>query len=145
VHVQAEALADDAANVVTEDNAIIPIVSVQRLSCDAAVNAVVEAPDGSVVGLGRTTRTPSAWMMRQLRHRDRACTFPAAATGASHMHITSSGGHAAVEPIWTTWRSSARSPSVGARVRVEPRAGTRRRGPVVPAGRGSLWVGPIAA
>jgi hypothetical protein len=96
VHMQAEDLADDSANAVTEDGAILPIVSVRRLMCDAVISAVVEAPDGSVIGLGRASRTPSAWMMRQLRHRDRACTFPGCGnrrfTHAHHIEWWSRGG-----------------------------------------------------
>jgi hypothetical protein len=29
-----------------------------------------------MIGLGRTSREPSSWMLRQLRYRDRECRFP---------------------------------------------------------------------
>jgi hypothetical protein len=76
VHVQAEALADAEASETTEDGAILHVASIRRLLCNAKIRAIVEAADGSVLGLGRTKREPSGWMMRQLRHRDRTCTFP---------------------------------------------------------------------
>jgi hypothetical protein len=96
VHVQAEALADAEANAVTEDGAILHVESVRRLLCNANIRTVLEASDGSVIGLGRTSREPSAWMMRQLRHRDRICTFPGCGNRrfahAHHIRWWSRGG-----------------------------------------------------
>ncbi len=48
----------------------------RRLLCTARLQAVVEDRGGNAVGLGRLSREPSAWMMRQLRYRDSECTFP---------------------------------------------------------------------
>ena len=96
VHVQAEALADAEANGVTEGGAILHIESIRRLMCNAKIGAVVEAADSSVIGVGRAAREPSAWMMRQLRHRDRTCTFPGCGNRrfahAHHIEWWSRGG-----------------------------------------------------
>jgi Domain of unknown function (DUF222)/HNH endonuclease len=96
VHVQAEALADAEANAVTEHGPVILIGSVRRLLCNATIQAVVEGADGAVIGLGRARREPSTWMLRQLRHRDRACTFPGCGnrrfTHAHHIEWWSRGG-----------------------------------------------------
>ncbi len=62
----------------------------RRLLCTARVQRVIEDHGGQVVGLGRTSREPSGWMMRQLRYRDFGCTFPGCGTRAftqAH-HIT---------------------------------------------------------
>jgi len=48
----------------------------RRLLCTARVQTVIEDETGQPVRLGRTFREPSAWMMRQLRYRDRECRFP---------------------------------------------------------------------
>jgi hypothetical protein len=48
----------------------------RRLSCDARVQVVVHDRTGEAVGIGRVARTPPPWLVRQLRHRDRGCTFP---------------------------------------------------------------------
>ncbi len=57
---------------------------------------VVEQPDGSVAGVGRMSREPTAWMMRQLRHRDGGCQFPGCDarrfTQAHHIEWWSRGG-----------------------------------------------------
>src|SRR5439155_23840311 len=48
----------------------------RRLACNARVQVVVEESTGQVVHLGRVTREPPAWMLRQLKYRDCECTFP---------------------------------------------------------------------
>jgi hypothetical protein len=47
-----------------------------RLLCTSRMQQIVEDPAGDVVAVGRMSREPSAWMMRQVRHRDRECRFP---------------------------------------------------------------------
>jgi hypothetical protein len=96
VHVQAETLADATACATTEGGAILHVETVRRLLCNADVQTIVESADGSVVGVGRRSRDPSAWMMRQLRYRDRTCTFPGCGnrrfTHAHHIRWWSRGG-----------------------------------------------------
>src|SRR6266542_7099369 len=55
--------------------AIHPEVA-RRLACHGRIQAVLEDRGGQVVRLGRISREPPAWMLRQLRYRDRECTFP---------------------------------------------------------------------
>ena len=50
--------------------------AVDRLLCNARVQTVHETEDGEVVSVGRMSRQPSAWMLRQIRYRDRECRFP---------------------------------------------------------------------
>jgi hypothetical protein len=80
VHVQA-----DGAEV--EDGPAIFPETADRLACDARVQLVVEDPAGNALHVGPVTRTPPAWMVRQLRHRDRGCRFPGCGTRAfTHAH-----------------------------------------------------------
>jgi hypothetical protein len=96
IHVQAETLADDTANGRTDTEVVLAMNVVRRFLCNANIQAVVEGVDGSVVGLGRTSREPSRWMLRQLRYRDRSCTFPGCGnqrfTQAHHIRWWSRGG-----------------------------------------------------
>jgi hypothetical protein len=50
-----------------------------RLLCNARVQVVVEDASGQPIRLGRMRREPPEWMLRQLRYRDRECTFPGCA------------------------------------------------------------------
>jgi hypothetical protein len=57
---------------------------------------LLECRDGNVLGLGRTSREPSAWMVRQVRYRDRECRFPGCGarrfTEAHHIRWWRDGG-----------------------------------------------------
>jgi Domain of unknown function (DUF222)/HNH endonuclease len=96
VHADLEVLYDDDTNAVIEGGPVIAGPTVQRLLCNARVQMVVEQPDGSVAGVGRMSREPTAWMMRQLRHRDGGCRFPGCDarrfTQAHHIEWWSRGG-----------------------------------------------------
>jgi hypothetical protein len=48
----------------------------RRLLCTARVQVVVEDSTSQPVRLGRITREPPDWMIRQLKYRDKECTFP---------------------------------------------------------------------
>jgi len=50
--------------------------TLERLLCNARLQTVVEDASGDVLGLGRLTREPSPWMIRQVRYRDKECRFP---------------------------------------------------------------------
>jgi hypothetical protein len=63
--------------------AIHPQVA-RRLLCTARVQVVLEDASGHPVRLGRIRREPPEWMVRQLRYRDRECTFP----GCGHRRFT---------------------------------------------------------
>ena len=57
---------------------------------------MIEDEGGNPLGLGRTSREPSAWMMRQLRYRDHECLFPGCGarrfTQAHHIRWWRHGG-----------------------------------------------------
>jgi len=96
VHADLDVLYDADTNAVIEGGPVIAGPTVQRLLCNARVQMVVEQPDGSVAGVGRMSREPTAWMMRQLRHRDGGCRFPGCDarrfTQAHHIEWWSRGG-----------------------------------------------------
>ena len=75
VHASLEALAG-RRNAETDHGAVVPPEALQRMACDARVQVVAENQAGDAVALGRTSREPSASMLRQLRFRDRGCRFP---------------------------------------------------------------------
>lgn len=58
------------------DDVSIANETVRRLACDATLQPMFEAPDGSAVAAGRRTRTIPAAMRRRVMQRDRHCRFP---------------------------------------------------------------------
>ena len=56
--------------------------TLERLLCAARVETVHEDADGRVVGVGRISRIPPAWLLRQVRYRDGGCRFPGCGTKA---------------------------------------------------------------
>jgi hypothetical protein len=79
-----------------EDGPVIHPETAKRLLCNARVQVVVEDLAAQPLHLGRMTREPPAWMVRQLRHRDRECWFPRcgarAFTQAHHIVWWNRGG-----------------------------------------------------
>lgn len=75
VHVGAEALNAIHGAAEFDDGTPIPSETARRLACDARLQVVVDGTDGRAIGVGRTTRTVPAWLLRQLRRRDRGCRF----------------------------------------------------------------------
>jgi hypothetical protein len=77
------------------DPALHPQVA-RRLLCTARVQTVLEDASGQPVRLGRMRREPPEWMVRQLRYRDRECTFPGCGlrrfTQAHHVRWWERGG-----------------------------------------------------
>jgi hypothetical protein len=80
VHASPETLAGNSGGCEIEGGGVVHPATARRLACTARVQMIVEDEEGQVVGLGRTSREPSAWMMRQLRHRDDGCRFPGCGT-----------------------------------------------------------------
>lgn len=80
VHAQLDGLVNGTGGCEVEDGPALHPETVRRLLCNARVQRVVEDAAGNVVGLGRITREPSAWMVRQVRYRDRGCRFPGCGT-----------------------------------------------------------------
>ena len=65
------------------------------MACDAAVVAMVHAKDGSVLSVGRRTRTIPPHIRRALEERDRGCRFPGCGcrfTEAHHVKHWADGG-----------------------------------------------------
>ncbi len=96
VHAELDALLDRDANALIEDGPVIGGTTLHRLLCNARMQAVLEHPDGTVRAIGRVSREPAPWMMRQLRHRDGTCRFPGCDarrfTQAHHVEWWSRGG-----------------------------------------------------
>jgi hypothetical protein len=75
---------------------IIPPETLARLLCSARVQGVAEDQAGDVVRLGRISRDPPDWMVRQLHFRDHGCVFPGCGARrfaqAHHVRWWSAGG-----------------------------------------------------
>ncbi len=76
IHASLETLAEANRGCEIEGGPVIAPQTARRLACNARVQVVIEDASGQPVRLGRITREPSAWMLRQLRYRDHECTFP---------------------------------------------------------------------
>jgi hypothetical protein len=81
-----EADRNEAGNA-TIDGDPISNDTLHRLLCDARVEASVDAPDGRTIGVGRTTRTPPAWLRRRVIARDHGrCRWPGCSRPIRHLH-----------------------------------------------------------
>jgi hypothetical protein len=58
----------------------------RRMACDAAVVAMVHAKDGSMLNVGRRTRTIPPHIRRALEERDRGCRFPGCGCRFTEVH-----------------------------------------------------------
>lgn len=76
VHTTLDALRTGTGGSEIEDGPVVHLETVERLLCNGRIRAVLEDGAGNAIGLGRTSREPPAWMIRQVRHRDRECRFP---------------------------------------------------------------------
>jgi hypothetical protein len=136
-----------------ENGPVIHPATVRRLLCNARVQTIVEDQGGDVVGVGRMSREPSAWMSRQVRHRDRECRFPGCGARrfaeAHHMVFWRHGGRTELDNLilicsfhhklvheygWRVRRSEDgevrwHRPD-GRRYRAGPAAGERRAPPI---------------
>lgn len=65
-----------------EGGGVAPPSTLDRLLCSARIEAVHEDGSGRALGVGRITRVPPAWMLRQVRYRDSGCRFPGCGTRA---------------------------------------------------------------
>jgi uncharacterized protein DUF222/HNH endonuclease len=76
VHAQLDGLVEGAGGCELEGGPVIHPETVRRLLCHGRVQTVIEDAAGQPLGVGRMSREPSVWMMRQIRYRDHGCTFP---------------------------------------------------------------------
>ncbi len=78
-----------------DDGTRVSAETSQRLSCDAALMRVTHKPDGSVLDVGRRTRTIPPALRRALEARDRGCRFPGCGSrfcDAHHVRHWGQGG-----------------------------------------------------
>ena len=78
LHVEPETLVADGepGRSELEDGTRVSHETSRRLSCDAALVRVAQKPDGTVLDVGRKTRTIPPALRRALEARDRGCRFP---------------------------------------------------------------------
>lgn len=65
IHAQLHGLQDGSGGCEIENGPTIHPDTVRRFLCNARVQSVVEDAVGQVLGVGRMSREPSAWMIRQ--------------------------------------------------------------------------------
>jgi HNH endonuclease len=86
-----------------EDGTAIHPETLSRLMCSARVQTVLEDGGGRGLRLGRISREPTAWMIRQVRHRDRECRFPGCGarrfTQAHHIRWWREGGRTDLDDL----------------------------------------------
>jgi hypothetical protein len=103
VHAPLGALMDGSAGCESGGGSGVPSETVARLLCNARIQTQVEDTAGNVVGLGRMTREPAAWMIRHIRYRDRGCRFPGcgtrAFTEAHHVRWWRNGGRTSLDNL----------------------------------------------
>ncbi len=78
-----------------DDGTRVSAETSQRISCDAALVRVTHGPDGSVLDVGRRTRTIPPALRRALEARDRGCRFPGCGSrfcDAHHVRHWGQGG-----------------------------------------------------
>jgi hypothetical protein len=97
LHVDADTLSEDRepGRSELEDGTRVSAETSRRLACDAAVVTVSHDTEGSVLGVGRRTRTISPTLRRALEVRDRGCRFPGCGlrfTDAHHVKHWADGG-----------------------------------------------------
>src|SRR5262245_24126265 len=106
VHVDAAVLADPGqpGQSVLEDGAYVPAETSRRLACEATRVELRQAPDGSVLDVGRRTRTIPPALRRALDARDRGCRFPGCGVRRAqghHIHHWANGGPTRLENLTT--------------------------------------------
>ena len=76
VHAQLSDLVSGERGCEIEGDGVIHPETANRLLCNGRVQAAIEDDRGNPLKIGRLFREPPAWMLRQLRYRDRECVFP---------------------------------------------------------------------
>lgn len=76
IHIPASVLTDDEGDAEFEGGTPLLSETARRLVCDARIQISVEDHNGTVVGIGRASRTIPAWLARLVRQRDKGCRYP---------------------------------------------------------------------
>ena len=99
VHVDADVLQGDAGTgqsaLEDEDGVHVPAQTSRRMACDASRVVMRHGPDGTVLDVGRKTRTIPPAIRRALRARGRTCRFPGCSCrhcDAHHVRHWADGG-----------------------------------------------------
>ena len=97
LHVDAE-----LGGAIVEDGARVPAGTSRRIACDASRVVMTHNSDGSVLDVGRKTRTVPPAMRRALDHRDGGCRFPGCGLrfcDAHHIKHWADGGETRLENL----------------------------------------------
>ncbi len=88
LHVEAGTLEEDGETGQSEleDGTRISAETSRRIACDAGLVTITHAPDGSVMGAGRRSRTIPPSLRRALEARDRGCRFPGCGLRFTDVH-----------------------------------------------------------
>jgi methylmalonyl-CoA mutase C-terminal domain/subunit len=136
VHVRA---GDGSAGSDIDGGPVIHPDTARRLLCEARTQVVVEDDAARPLALGRMTREPSAWMLRQLRYRDGGCTFPGCGSQrfAKAHHVRVVAPRRDDRPR-QPHHGLQLPPQARPRARMEGRARRGRDDALVPAGRNAI-------
>ena len=104
LHVDSDTLkaAGDLGRSEIEDGTRVSAETSRRLSCDASVVPIRHSVDGSVIDVGRKTRTIPPSLRRALEARDHGCRFPGCGlrfTDAHHVKHWANGGETALDNL----------------------------------------------
>jgi hypothetical protein len=102
IHVDAPVLADPAEQGLSSlsDGQHVSAETSRRIACDAATVVMTHSPDGSVLDVGRRTRTISPALRRALVQRDLGCRFPGCGLSlcdAHHVKHWTDGGKTSLD------------------------------------------------
>ena len=105
LHVDADTLSEEGGGLgqsELEDGTRVSAETSRRLACDASVVEIVHGRDGSVLDVGRKTRTIPPALRRALEARDRGCRFPGCGlrfTDAHHVRHWAGGGETTLDNL----------------------------------------------
>jgi len=104
VHVDETALeaGEQEGASVLADGQYVSAETARRIACDAGKVTMTHAPDGSVVDVGRKTRTIPPAIRRALDHRDEGCRFPGCGLkfcDAHHIDHWADGGETTLDNL----------------------------------------------
>ena len=106
VHVDEDGLQDDAGTghsaLEDADGRHVPAETARRMACDASRVVMRHGPDGTVLDVGRKTRTIPPAIRRALTARDHRCRFPGCSCrhcDAHHVRHWADGGTTKLENL----------------------------------------------